>query len=639
MKETKMLVTKNMRTVSTPDAEKENFILDLVMLSCDGLHTTRDFIRHLVNNTDEGLLSKIRIIWIDNGSCDGSPRYLENKFTELGLNAILVMSPTNLGVIGGRNLGLKIVKEIMSKSDYIMFLDNDQYVQEGWLSHHLEVLNEGGYDLVGVEAWKCNHRFLPITKLDTKLSRAVSNAFNYVGCGGTLMKKEVFHKVGYFDDIFNPCYFEDPDYCYDKETHIMTKRGLIPFPEVCINDEILTKDKHDNLVYQKPLRIIKKYEENLLHFKNQQVDICCTKDQYLLIGYSRPAWNNVDSGKIIPPDYIKAKDIALKLRPKQCRYYIEKASGEWNKKYYPNKNKVVINNSVFDEIEFARFMGWFLSEGSVIKKGKNKNKKRSSYEVRITQFKKESKKELIKTFNSFKSFNIKINDRKDGIAFSYKDIYEYLQQFGTAIDKYVPEQIKNGSREAILAFLEEYIKGDGSLKKNGFSIVTGSDRMKDDLVELLVKTGRSFTFSKQGEGKKTFPNGKEYYCKYAWHIQSYNKTTAYLPPPKEIEYNDYVYDITIPNHKIFVVRNGKGCWSSNCMRVFNEGFKIGWNIRAKIVHMPHRTLGTLSQPEKTKRFVDSMKKFQRKWNGKKMPVLKMPLLEVFKNETSNSSKS
>ena len=288
MKETTMLATKNMRTVSTPDAEKENFILDLVMLSCDGLHATRDFIRHLVNNTDEGLLSKIRIIWIDNGSCDGSPRYLENKFTELGLNAILVMSPTNLGVIGGRNLGLKIVKEIMSKSDYIMFLDNDQYVQEGWLSHHLEVLNEGGYDLVGVEAWKCNHRFLPITKLDTKLSRAVSNAFNYVGCGGTLMKKEVFHKVGYFDDIFNPCYFEDPDLC---------------------------------------------------------------------------------------------------------------------------------------------------------------------------------------------------------------------------------------------------------------------------------------------------------------------------------------------------------------MRVFNEGFKIGWNIRAKIVHMPHQTLGTLSQPEKTKRFVDSMKKFQRKWNGKKMPVLKMPLLEVFKNETSNSSKS
>ena len=637
MRNITLLSAKNMRSLKTEGANQENFILDLVMLSHDGLHATRDFLRHLKNNTDEELLNKIRIIWVDNGSSDGTPRYLENKFEEFGLNAILVVSSTNLGVIGGRNLGLKIIKEIMSQSDYVMFLDNDQYVQEGWLKHHISVMEEGEYDFIGVEAWKCNHRFLPVTKLDTQINRAIHNVFNYVGCGGTMMKKEVFHQVGFLDDIFNPCYFEDPDYCYDKETSIMTKRGLVPFPEVSINDEILTKDKDDNLIYQKPSRVIKKYEENLLHFKNQQIDICCTKDQYLLVGYNRPAWNNIDKGKTILPDYIKAKDIALKLRPKQCRYYIEKASGEWNRKYYQNKNKILINNSVFDEIEFARFMGWFLSEGSVIKN--NKSKKRTTYEVRITQTKKKSKKELIKIFSEFKTINIKINERKDGIAFSYKDIYDYLQQFGTAREKYIPELIKNGSREAMLAFLEEYIKGDGSLKKNGFALYTASDQMKNDLVELLVKTGRSFTFSKQGEGKKVFPNGKEYDCKYVWHIQSYDKTTAYLPVPKEIEYNDYVYDVTIPNHKIFVVRNGKGCWSSNCIRVFNEGFKIGWNIKAKIVHMPHQTLGTLAKPEKTKRFIESMKKFQRKWNGKKMPVLKMPYLEAFKNEDSNSSKS
>lgn len=637
MKEEILLSTKNMRTLFTSNANRENFTLDLIMLSCNGLHSTRDFLRHLVNNTSEDMLDKIRLIWIDNGSEDGTARYLENKFVELGLNAILVVSPTNLGVIGGRNLGLKIVKEIISDSDYIMFLDNDQFVQDGWLKHHITVMEEGKFDMVGVEAWRCNHRFLPIDQLDTNIRRAVHAQYNYVGCGGTMMKKEVFRKVGMFDDIFNPCYFEDPDYCYDKETSIMTKRGLIPFPEVGANDEILTKDKDGNLMYQKPSRVIKKYEENLLHFKNQQIDICCTKDQYLLVGYNRPAWNNIDKGKTILPDYVKAKDIALKLKPKQCRYYVEKASGEWNRKYYQKENKILINNSVFDEVEFARFMGWFLSEGSVVKN--NKSKKRTTYEVRITQTKKKSKKELIKIFSSFKTINIKINIRKDGIAFSYKDIYDYLQKFGTAREKYIPESIKNGSREAMLAFLEEYVKGDGTIKPNGFALYTSSDQMKNDLIELLVKTGRSFTFSKQGEGKKVFPNGKKYDCKYVWHIQSYDKNTAYLPVPKEIEYNDYVYDITIPNHKIFIVRNGKGCWSSNCMRVHNEGFKIGWNIKAKIVHMPHQTLGTLPKEEKTKRFVDSLKKFQKKWHGKKMPVLTTPMLPVFENEISNSRKS
>lgn len=211
MRDITLLSTKNMRSLKTESANEEKFILDLIMLSHNGLHATRNFLGHLKNNTDQEMLNKIRIIWIDNGSSDGTSRYLENKFEELGLNSILIVSPNNLGVIGGRNLGLKVVKEIMSKSSYIMFLDNDQYVQQGWLSQHIDVMEEGRYDLVGVEAWKCNHRFLPVTKLDANLKRAIHSNFNYVGCGGTMMKKEVFHEVGYFDEIFNPCYFEDPD--------------------------------------------------------------------------------------------------------------------------------------------------------------------------------------------------------------------------------------------------------------------------------------------------------------------------------------------------------------------------------------------------------------------------------------------
>lgn len=212
MRDIALLSAKNMRSLKTEGANQENFIIDLVMLSHNGLHATRDFIRHLKNNTDPELLDKVRIIWIDNGSTDGTPRYLENKFNEYGLNAIFIVSSSNLGVVGGRNLGLKISKEIMSQSKYIMFLDNDQYVQEGWLQQHIAVMEEGQYDLVGVEAWKCNHRFLPTVKLDTQINRAVNNIFNYVGSGGTMMKREVFNQVGFLDDMFNPCYFEDPDY-------------------------------------------------------------------------------------------------------------------------------------------------------------------------------------------------------------------------------------------------------------------------------------------------------------------------------------------------------------------------------------------------------------------------------------------
>ncbi len=31
-----------------------------------------------------------------------------------------------------------------------------------------------------------------------------------------------------------------------------------------------------------------------------------------------------------------------------------------------------------------------------------------------------------------------------------------------------------------------------------------------------------------------------------------------------MDYDDVVYDVTVPNHTLYVRRNGKPCWSSNC---------------------------------------------------------------------------
>jgi GT2 family glycosyltransferase len=176
----------------------------IIVLSHNAVDITKEFIKTLYNHTDP---NKFNLIMIDNASSDGAVEFLSDYLKDLN-NSILISNSENLGVIGGRNQGYNISSELDDKSKYILFIDNDQFVKEGWLEHHISVL-ERGYDIVGVEAWQMSKTFLPILHI-----QKLNCYFNYVGCGGMIVKKEVFEKIGILDERFNPCYFEDPDFVF-----------------------------------------------------------------------------------------------------------------------------------------------------------------------------------------------------------------------------------------------------------------------------------------------------------------------------------------------------------------------------------------------------------------------------------------
>jgi GT2 family glycosyltransferase len=177
--------------------------VDIIVLSNNGLETTKDFLNLLYKNTNE---KDFRLIWIDNGSTDGTVDFLKTFFENRN-NVVAISSEDNLGVVDGRNLGYYYSTcTSIKKSDFLLYLDNDQFVSDGWLEQHFSVLNMG-YDIVGVEAWRMNKIFVPTEKIES-----INKDFNYVGCGGMLIKREVTKKIGMFDTRFNPSYFEDPDF-------------------------------------------------------------------------------------------------------------------------------------------------------------------------------------------------------------------------------------------------------------------------------------------------------------------------------------------------------------------------------------------------------------------------------------------
>ena len=218
--------------------------LDLVVLSHNGLEVTKHFLDLLYQNTK---MDDWHLIMIDNGSTDGTPDYLK-KEANLHKNMSLFLVDQNTGVIGGRNLGYEIVAKTLPRDlkKYIMFLDNDQYVQPGWLSDHIDFLNRG-YDMVGVEAWQLNGRFIPVRHISH-----IKEHFSYVGCGGMIIKREVTDKIGMFDERFNPSYFEDPDYNFQayKEGFKIGwnyKAKIIHMPHQTLG-KLGQKEKHQRFV-------------------------------------------------------------------------------------------------------------------------------------------------------------------------------------------------------------------------------------------------------------------------------------------------------------------------------------------------------------------------------------------------------
>lgn len=184
---------------------------DIVCLVHNNLPVTKRFVDSLFENTEN-----FRLIFVDNGSDKETSDYLKD-----GSGAgkwDLIRSEINLGVIKGRNLGATHVR-----AGFFMNIDNDQFPQrKDWLFKLHSLMNEG-YDVTGVEAWllsppnkdsnvvingqSVNRPYFPI-----KRCTKIGDKFSYIGCGGMLIRKLVYDRLGLFDERFGHAFFEDPDF-------------------------------------------------------------------------------------------------------------------------------------------------------------------------------------------------------------------------------------------------------------------------------------------------------------------------------------------------------------------------------------------------------------------------------------------
>jgi GT2 family glycosyltransferase len=190
--------------------------ITLIVLNYNGLKHLRGCLPSLARL--EYPADRLELMLVDNGSRDGSVAYVREHYPLVRV----VESPSNLGFAGGNNLGAR-----EANSQYVVFLNNDMWVEPGFLgglvravqngpgaaSAGAKILNWDGsrFDFAGAAGHFAGYAY-PIGAGQLYDSQRYTEAEPILfACGGAmLIDRQVFLEVGGFDEDYF-IYYEDFD--------------------------------------------------------------------------------------------------------------------------------------------------------------------------------------------------------------------------------------------------------------------------------------------------------------------------------------------------------------------------------------------------------------------------------------------
>jgi GT2 family glycosyltransferase/2-polyprenyl-3-methyl-5-hydroxy-6-metoxy-1,4-benzoquinol methylase len=197
----------------TPPPDTSKIRVSIVVLTLNRLDVTQQAIASLRASTRQ----PYELIVVDNGSTDGTPAYLDQVAHE---GVRVIHNTENRGVAAGWNQGLRI-----ATGDCLMVLNNDVVVADDWL----ERMTRAAYAIPGAGLVGCRfsagsgpQELLPdYTDINDFPLFARRYAELTDGCWfelprivavAMLWRRDVYERLGEFDEQFHPASFEDDDY-------------------------------------------------------------------------------------------------------------------------------------------------------------------------------------------------------------------------------------------------------------------------------------------------------------------------------------------------------------------------------------------------------------------------------------------
>ncbi|MCM1220333.1 MAG: hypothetical protein NC548_38205 [Lachnospiraceae bacterium] len=341
--------------------------------------------------------------------------------------------------------------------------------------------------------------------------------------------------------------------CYSDDSEVLTNQGWKLLKDVDNSDLILSLNPDTLAVGWVGIVDQQSYEINgeMLRFYNKSLDCLVTPEH-------RMVYLNKNDGRI---KYCQAKDFT-------------KGKGAFYRgaKYFAcDKSRFTFEDREVSFDDFCEFMGYYLSDGSL----------QHGTGVIIAQRNDQSAFDSILAVAKRMGYNPKVC--KDTIAVYNSALNRYLSQFGRCIDKFIPTEIKSASKRQICIFLNAFIKCDGYCRNTKMFVgnhgnvfrsnkderlyFTTSERLAGDLSELILKIGHRPSFYVLEPTPHFRKDGiiikGNHRC---YRISECYSTTATVFKKEKVNYSGKVYDLTLEkNHIMYIRRNGKCFWGSNCM--------------------------------------------------------------------------
>ncbi len=193
-------------------------LVSIIVVCYNKVEHTERCLRAIVDHTD-GVMYEV--IVVDNGSVDETSALLESYAGRI----TFVRSEFNRGFVGGNNFA-----EPHARGEYVVFLNNDTEVQDHWLRELVETFRRdplvgaagskliypdgrlqeaGGAIFSDGTGWNYGRNANPGVGLYT-FAREV----DYCSGAALMVRRDLFERLGGFDERYAPAYFEDTDLCF-----------------------------------------------------------------------------------------------------------------------------------------------------------------------------------------------------------------------------------------------------------------------------------------------------------------------------------------------------------------------------------------------------------------------------------------
>jgi len=320
-------------------------------------------------------------------------------------------------------------------------------------------------------------------------------------------------------------------HCYSADTECLTREGWKLIKDIKVNESVITLNPKTQIIEYNNVLNTFEYDINepMIHFEGSQIDLMVTSN------------HKVYTNKLTT---IKGR--------KKNNFILQDASDllEVNHCHMKTANYKT-TDSINLDLDFIKLIGFFIGDGTI-----------GSINTINFHLKKERKINFLKSLKNFK-----IRDGKDSIYSltpSNEEQKIFEKCYNSNNEKKIPLDISIMSILELEALLQGLLESDGGIKnKDLFSYSTTSIELMDQIQYLGLLLGYSMNILPNNWNSNKNKNWKNCTTLHFSKKHKYVELNRLKKEVKKIKYKGKVFCIEVPNHIIYVRRNGKAIFSGN----------------------------------------------------------------------------